>query len=159
MITTKHFWLLPLFFCCACAVHSPATARSRAALEKEFLQTTFDLKSNTDDINVQVLELLGGSEAIANPGEPYNHLDVIDLKSPTKGLILAGESSNMTFIYYGQGGIAWTQNLLLVTWSHEHEITWQCHYRLIGDHKEENIEGLKKDFSAYVRPIEGMCDD
>lgn len=48
----------------------------------------------------------GSKSVIANPNDPFNAGDAIDIRYPMRRLMFAGTSDTLSFVYYVHGGIA-----------------------------------------------------
>jgi hypothetical protein len=55
----------------------------------------------------------GSKSVIANPKEPFNAGDAIDIRYPMRRLVFAGTSENLSFVYYVHGGIALHYHLVI----------------------------------------------
>ncbi len=55
----------------------------------------------------------GSKPAIANPKEPFNSGDAIDVRYPMRRLLFAGTSESLSFVYYVHGGIALHYHLVI----------------------------------------------
>jgi hypothetical protein len=55
----------------------------------------------------------GGKSVIANPKEPFNAGDAINISYPMRRLVFAGASDALWFVYYDHGGIAFHEHLVI----------------------------------------------
>ncbi len=107
-LTTLVLLLSPILFGSTAPTHRPAIA----AL---FTSTNFRRLDRLEQLPEPVRNHLvshfgpepsGSKSVIANPNEPFNAGDAIDIRFPMRRLMFAGTSDSLSFVYYVHGGIA-----------------------------------------------------
>jgi hypothetical protein len=113
-LTTFALLLSPILLGAA-SLHRPAVA----AL---FTSTSFRrierLEQLPEPVRNNLLSHFGKPDAglksvIANPNEPFNAGDAIDIRYPMRRLLFAGTSESLSFAYYVHGGIALHYHLVI----------------------------------------------
>jgi hypothetical protein len=92
-----------------------AAPSHRPAVAARFTSTSFRrldrLEQLPEGVRTNLLshfgqEPSGSKSVIANPNEPFNSGDAIDIRYPMRRLMFAGTSDSLSFVYYVHGGIA-----------------------------------------------------
>src|SRR5258706_2443504 len=92
-----------------------AATPHRPAIAALFTSTTFRRLDRFEQLPEPVRNHLvshfgpepsGSKSVIANPNEPFNAGDAIDIRFPMRRLMFAGTSDSLSFVYYVHGGIA-----------------------------------------------------
>jgi hypothetical protein len=128
-----------------CAATSSGGMMSKEPLnlnstEQKFIDSKFTIVKSREQIRNDVVQRLSGKNAlIANPGEKYNETDLVDMQYPSRMILFAGESGDIAFVHYMQGGFAPHPALYLAEFEGE-QIVYECSYLLP---KAENIDQLK----------------
>lgn len=100
-----------------------------------FLRTQFETIAFTDSLPIGV----GTDRVMANPGEPFNKTDLVDGDLPMQRLIVAGRSDSLWFVYYEQGGVAYSRNLVLFDYREEQPKTLY----VLSPLEDVGIEGIR----------------
>ncbi len=99
-----------------------AAAPHRPAVAALFANTSFRrldrLELLPEPVRSNLLSHFGKAEPgfksqIANPNEPFNSGDAIDIRFPMRRLMFAGASETLSFAYYVHGGIALHYHLVI----------------------------------------------
>lgn len=116
-------------------------------VEKEFLTTDFKIIKDRNELRKDILEKFTNSVPIANPGGVFNSGCIIESKVPSQMLIFAGDSKDMAFVYYAQGGIAVQHLLYLVKYKGQEKV-FESGYYLPG---VEDLNELKAVFVSRAQ--------
>lgn len=92
---------------------------------RQFLRTEFDVCTRMDTLGIGV----GSEKPMASPGEEFNLTDAIaDTSRPFQRLVFYGRSDSLWFVYYEQGGIAHSWQLVLFTVAGGHATTLAAYW-------------------------------
>ncbi|MBF0478925.1 MAG: hypothetical protein HQL26_05545 [Candidatus Omnitrophica bacterium] len=153
-------FLLFLFFCGCASAKDQKTPRLLNDFEKKFIATDFELKGKKSELNSKIIALLTlpPGIAIADQGEKFNDSDVVNPGLPMNGILFAGESKDMAFVFYAQGGFVYTERLLIAELNNT-EVVRSCAYTINRRAWCGNVtlEELKAEFPYASTTIEGLC--
>ena len=129
-------------------------------IEAEFINTDFKIKYNRNEINPIIISRFTNPMGIpiANPGEKINVGCILNPKLPSVSLRFAGEVENMAFVFYDQGGFAYTTNLMILKLDKE-KIVYECSYWIGGINQIKTLDDLKAIFPIKSEKTANVCGD
>lgn len=93
-----------------CILAGTVGSHADSTVVEQFLNTDFTIIGSVDSFPRSISTSL----AMANPGGRYNATDVVDdARLPFRRLLFGGRSDSLWFIYYEQGGIGYSRNLVI----------------------------------------------
>lgn len=113
-LTTLALLLIPMLLGAA----TPPRPRLAALFASTNFRRLDRLEQLPEPIRNNLLSHFGKGEPglkspIANPNEPFNSGDAIDVRYPMRRLVFAGASEALWFAYYEHGGIAFHYHLVI----------------------------------------------
>jgi hypothetical protein len=94
----------------------------RSSVLSLFVRTTFRrldrFEQLPEPVRNNLLSHFGKGEpglerTIANPGQPFNAGDAVDMRYPMRRLVFAGAGDGIWFAYYEHGGLAFHEHLVI----------------------------------------------
>jgi len=131
-------------------------AISADLIKEEFLKTNFpELLYNTRKLPTEIKKIFSGHDVLANPGERFNNSDVVEglFPAPSRQLIFAGETGNVAFVYYQQGGFVSYYTLALFMFDGKRGISLRSIYVLKAK-RANDLNELKLLVKDYAEKIE-----
>lgn len=147
-----------LFFGCATGQGGAMTPEPLKLnnIEREFIDTQFNIVINRDQIRGDVISKLSGKGVpIANPGEKYNDTDLVDFSYPSRMILFAGESNDLVFVHYMQGGFVSLSALYLAKFD-GNKVLFECNYFLP---KANTLDELKNVFMSKAQRDKNFCHE